>query len=136
MVEIDLDNAPVSKNLYGVHLWYVTTCYPEKAKSSGEQMLVLKMHSDGVELVSRIMLTGNGARLGFQQLRAFGLTGKFDHTQLIGRRVWVATKQSEYNGQERMEVDISQLACKGYQAEDAAPVGSLNPTDGLGNVPF
>lgn len=143
MVDIDMTREPESGLLLGVNLWEVRDCKVEKAKSSGENMAVIKLKCGDVELVDRAMLGGPGFKYGKQKLIGLGISptfqGAFDPIALIGVRVWVATREEKYQGIDRKtgqargytsaKVDEQKLLFAGYQPEANVPAGATLPVE-------
>ena len=140
MFELDMTKEPESRWLTGVNLWEVRSAAIERAKS-GEMMLVLKLKCGEYELKDRAMLGGGGWGIGRNKLAALGVSaefkGKFDPLDFIGRKVWIATAMSSFEGIDKktgeprkfpkLDVDIDGLPLSGYQVADKIPPGARAP---------
>lgn len=148
-----MNREPESNALIGTNLWTVRESRVEQSKSSGENMLVLKLKCGNAELTDRAMLGGGGWGIGKRKLIALGLaptfSGPLDPIQFIGTKVWCATKEEEYQGIDRktgkvrtfksLKVDVDQLTHAGYQPEADVPAGCTAPVEGWpqgDSVPF
>lgn len=149
MVEIDMNKEPDSGFLFGTNLWEVVKISSDKSRNSGERMLRIKLRCGEIELDDIAMLGGKGWGIGKNKLIALGVDptfqGNLDVTELIGRKVWVATVKGRFEGLDRntgekkwfdkCEVDINALRCSGYQPEAEVPHGVVVPT-GPDDTPF
>lgn len=124
----------------GVDLWVIDTAQDKNAKTSGAPMLALKLvrESDPAAspLYDNLMLSGKGWRFTKGKLRALGygddFDGEIDAFSLAGKRIWVATKVDQYEGndgqmRDRLVVDVDGLRNCGFQAEHDVPPGHALP---------
>jgi len=128
----------------GVYLAKIRECTYKFAKTSGTPMLSLVLDASdfGRKLChDNIMLGGGGWGIGKGKLKCLGYDEsmkELDPVDLIGKYVFVAVKEREYNGQKQLEVDIKQGKA-GYWAENDPPQGVLSPNEpapSKDDVPF
>jgi hypothetical protein len=93
--------------------------------------LMLKAVEFGRELcVDRLMLGGNGARIGLRKLQALGFGRDEDVIEcddLFDRRAFVAVHEEEYQGVRRLACNISAGGMCGYWPDHDEPEGVIRP---------
>lgn len=150
MVYIDSE-APDPSMEPGIDLWKVIQCEHATAQKSGAPMFKIKLarcSNSEQHMYDIIMLGGPGRKYGIGKLRAIlataSIQGDIDPLDLVGKRVWVATKIEVYTNKqgqdaEKLAVNSAVLRCGGYQPEQEVPDGySLPAPTGwdVGNDPW
>lgn len=137
LIEINMEQP--TGGLVGTHLWTVKSATHAHSKK-GDSMIKMAFrcwapgYATESEHSCLIMLQGPGFAIGKPRLQALGITssGTLDLTELIGRKVWIATieEQDSYQGRDgkmvstmRLRTDANQLSHKGYQPADNPPAG-------------
>lgn len=139
MVYIDLD-APDPSLEAGIHLYRVAKCEEKASQKTGDMMFVLELarvDNSNMRLRSQIMLEGRGRKYGVRKLSALlgtGFKGEITPDSILERKVWVATKVTEYTTKDgskdfRLEVNDALLRCGGFQPEGEIPDGCALPED-------
>lgn len=140
MVEIDMTK-PDRDLTPGVDLWRIAECVSRRS-SGGDRMLAVKFRrvaDDGDHLFDNIMLEGPGWGIGKSKLGALlpkDYKGDLDPLDLVDRRLWVETTVDEYQGKQRLKVDIQGLKHCGLQAEDDPPPGAVPSLMHADDTPF
>jgi len=137
VVHIDM-NRPDDSLAPGVDLWQIVSC-TAKPSRGGDNMLALKFErvDGGGNLFDNVMLGGGGWGIGKQKLAALvepGFTGDLDPISLVGKRLWIETVVDNFEGRDRLKVNIKGLKHGGYQRADDVPPGCTMPA--VDEAPF
>lgn len=133
MVHVDMTQ-PDRELTPGVDLWEIIQC-SSKVSRKGDQMLALKLarvSDPGDHIYDNIMLAGTGWGIGKKKLGALvpkDFKGDIDPLDFLGVRLWVETVVSEYEGKERLQVNIGGLKHGGYQRAEDVPEGKELPEE-------
>lgn len=141
-MKLDMTQAPDGAAEPGVYLARVASVDAKQSRS-GDDMLNLKLvkdHGRKQLCYDNIMLGGPGWSIGYPKLVALGVSpdhsGEFDPQSLHGRRVWVEVHRTEYDGKQKLEVNIDALSHKGYQPITDTPSGQEPAGEDDSDTPF
>jgi hypothetical protein len=127
--EIDMTR-PVTRGPREPGVYPVRVASAESRTSrAGNKMLSLELvdlETGRFVLRDYVLLSGDAWRYGRMKLLALGIDegfrGDLDDSTLVGRVAFVATKQVEFNGTQRLEPDVA-MGGAGYFRPDEPPPG-------------
>ena len=117
----------------GIDLWEVMQAEETKSRA-GDAMFKMKykrVSDPSAHIYDNVMLAGGGWGIGKQKLAALGVAndfkGEIDPLDFVGKRVWISTGVSTWEGKDNLKPITEGLKMAGYQPEEMVPEGHTLP---------
>ena len=117
----------------GIYFARIRSCEEKQTKTDGTPMFALVIDADDFNRKlchDNILCGGGGLGMGKAKLSCLGFGRQnpdIDPSELVGKRFYVAVKMDNYNGQDRLAVDVKQGKA-GYWPEKDPPIqGVITP---------